>query len=130
MHLDVWGSLLPVEIRNGAARTIRQHTVAYEDGYAARVVGTLRSHLKHAEMGYGDTSSSRLLRVATPNCARIAATMRKAAMITKMTIGPVVRPIDDSIEGISGAMTRMPTPPPRWPTPSTSAKPVARARVG
>jgi hypothetical protein len=34
------------------------------------------------------------------------------------------------IFGTSGAMIRTPMPPPRWPTPSTSANPVVRARVG
>src|SRR5947209_20017127 len=41
---------------------------------------------------YGETSSSRFCRVAVPNCAMMAATIRKASMIKKMTIGPVIVP--------------------------------------
>src|SRR3954469_9086371 len=71
---------------------------------------------------YGETSSKRLLRVSTPNIPMIAATTRNE--LTSMNAPSTL------IFGIKGAITSTPMPPPRWPTPSTSAKPVVRARVG
>jgi len=41
---------------------------------------------------YGETSSNRFCRVAVPNCAMMAATIKKASIFKKTTIDPVVVP--------------------------------------
>src|ERR1700682_3617934 len=71
---------------------------------------------------YGETSSRRNALVEVPNWAIIAATTRHPPITRNV---PTVPSVD-----MLPAIRIMPTPPPICPMPSTSAKPVARARVG